>query len=139
MMHSPQIKDALSLSARALIALLFIPSGVAKLLGFAGATTYIASKGVPFPAIAAAIAVIVEVGFGLLLLSGFQTKWAALVIAGFTLVVTLVFHNYWAVAPDVFTVQRLFFFKNLAIVGGLMAIVAMGAGSWSIDGRRVSR
>jgi putative oxidoreductase len=133
---STQTQNALSLAGRALIALLFIPAGFGKIAGFAGVTGYIASKGVPLPAVAAAIAVLVELGLGLLLLIGFQARLAALGIAIFTAVITFIFHNYWAVPAEQMMMQQQAFFKNIAVVGGLLMIVAYGAGGWSVDGKR---
>ena len=133
---SVQIQNLLSLAGRALIALLFIPGGFGKIGGFAGTVGYIASKGVPFPEVCAAIAIAVELGLGLLLLVGFQARWAALGIAIFTAVITFIFHNYWAMPPEMVMMQKQAFFKNIAVVGGLLTIVAWGAGGWSIDGRR---
>lgn len=133
---SVQTQNLLSLVGRALIALLFIPGGIGKIGGFAGTVGYIASKGVPFPEVCAAIAIAVELGLGLLLLVGFQARWAALGIAIFTAVITFIFHNYWAMPPEMVMMQKQAFFKNIAVVGGLLVIVAFGAGGWSIDGRR---
>lgn len=129
-------QNALSLAGRALIALLFVPAGWAKIAGFAGVTGYIASKGVPLPAVAAAIAIVVELGLGLLLLVGWQTRWAALGIAVFTAVITFIFHNYWAMPAEQVMMQQQAFFKNIAVVGGLLAIAAFGAGGFSVDGKR---
>lgn len=136
MQPSPTTQNALSLFGRALIALLFIPAGYAKIGGFAGTAGYIASKGVPLPEVAAAIAVAIELGLGLLLLVGYQTRWAALGLAIFTVVITFIFHDFWAVPPAEVMRQQQAFFKNMAVVGGLLALVAWGAGGWSLDGRR---
>jgi putative oxidoreductase len=129
------LQTPFALIGRILIALLFVPAGFGKIAGFAGTVGYIASTGVPLPEVAAAISILVELGLGLLLLLGFQTRWAALGIALFTLVITFIFHNYWAVPPEQVMMQKLNFFKNLAIVGGLLGIAAWGAGAWSVDGK----
>ena len=130
------LQNPLSFIGRILIALLFVPSGFAKIAGFAGTAGYIASKGVPFPELAAATAVGVELGLGLLLLIGFQTRWVALGIALFTLVITFIFHNFWDAPAAQMVQQQQAFFKNIAVVGGLLTIAAWGAGAWSFDGRR---
>lgn len=129
-------QNALSLLGRALIALLFVPAGLSKIGSFAGVVGYIASKGVPLPEVCAAIAIAAELGLGLLLLVGFQTRWAALGLAVFTFVISFIFHNYWALPADQAMMQMQAFFKNLAAVGGLLTIVAWGAGGWSVDARR---
>jgi len=133
---SASTQNALSFVGRALIALLFIPGGISKIGGFAGTVGYIASKGVPFPALCAAIAIAVELGLGLLVLVGFQARWAALGIAIFTFVITFIFHNFWGVPAEQVMQQQQAFFKNIAVVGGLLAIVAWGPGGWSLDGKR---
>jgi putative oxidoreductase len=124
------LQNPLSLIGRVLLALLFVPAGFMKIGGFAGTVGYIASKGVPLPEVAAAIAIAVELGLGLLLLIGFQTRWAALGIAIFTLVITFIFHAFW-VDPA----QMQAFYKNIAVVGGLLTVAAWGAGAWSVDGK----
>lgn len=123
------LQNPLSLIGRVLLALLFVPAGFSKIGGFSGTAGYIASKGVPLPEVAAAIAIAVELGLGLLLLAGFKTRWAALGIAVFTLVITFMFHAFWADAA-----QAQAFFKNIAVVGGLLTVVAWGPGAWSVDG-----
>ena len=130
------LQNPLALAGRALLALLFVPAGFAKIAGFAGTAGYIASKGVPLPEVSAAIAIAVELGLGLLLVVGWQTRWAALGIAVFTAVITFIFHNYRAVPAEQMMQQQQAFFKNIAIVGGLLLVVAFGAGAWSFDGKR---
>jgi putative oxidoreductase len=129
-------QNAFALIGRVLIALLFVPSGWSKLTGFAGTVGYIASKGIPMPEVCAAIAVAAELGLGLALLVGFQTRWAALLLAIFTAVITPIFHNYWAVPEAQVYMQKLNFFKNYAITGGLLAFAAFGGGAFSLDGRK---
>ena len=129
-------QDFLALIGRALLALVFVPSGWSKLVGFAGTAGYIASKGVPLPEVCAAIAVAAELGLGLALLIGFQTRWAALGLAIFVAVITPIFHAYWAVPEAQVMMQKLNFIKNLGLVGGLSAFAAFGAGRLSLDARR---
>lgn len=132
---STQTRNLLSLLGRALIALLFIPAGISKIGSFAGVAGYIASRGVPLPELCAAIAIAAELGLGLLLLAGLQARWAALGLALFTVVITFIFHNFWSVPADQVMMQQQAFFKNIAAVGGLLYIVAYGAGGWSLDAR----
>ncbi|MCY7371503.1 MAG: DoxX family protein [Polaromonas sp.] len=129
------LQNPLSLLGRALLALLFIPAGYAKIGGFAGTVGYIASKGVPFPELAAAAAIGVELGLGVLLLIGWQARWAAIGIAFFTVVITFIFHNFWAVEAAQKMMQQQAFFKNIGVVGGLLLVAAFGPGAWSLDGR----
>ncbi|MBS0302535.1 MAG: DoxX family protein [Proteobacteria bacterium] len=130
------LQNPVALLGRLLIAALFIPAGIAKIGGFAGTAGYIASKGLPMPELGAVIAILVEVGVAAALLIGFKARWAALVLALFTLVAAAVFHNFWTLPADQQMVQQLMFTKNIAIVGGLLAFVAFGAGAFSLDARR---
>ena len=129
------LQNPLSLLGRALLALLFVPAGFAKIGGFAGTVGYIASKGVPMPEVAAAAAIAIELGLGFLLLIGWQARWAALGIAIFTVVITFIFHNFWAVEVAQKMMQQQAFFKNIGVVGGLLLVAAFGPGAWSFDGR----
>jgi putative oxidoreductase len=116
---------------RLLIALIFLFSGVGKILMPAMTQGYIASAGLPSPLLAYLIAVVVEVGGGALLVVGFQTRPVAVAMAIFTLAAALGFHHDFADQN-----QLIHFLKNIAIVGGLLQVVAFGAGAFSIDGRR---
>ncbi len=128
-------EDVAALVGRVLLAALFIPAGFGKLMGFAGTVGYISSAGLPLPQVAAAIAIIAELGLGLALLVGFKTRWAALGIAVFTVVASFGFHNYWSMPADKVMLNQMMFFKNLAIVGGLLAFWAFGPGRLSVDKR----
>ena len=136
MTRSTSAQDTLALVGRVLIAWLFIPSGYGKIAGFTGVAASIASRGVPFPEVCAAIAIAAELGLGLLLLVGWQARWAALGLAIFLAVITPIYHNYWAVPEAQQRIQRQSFNKNIGVLGGLLVITAFGAGRWSLDGRR---
>ncbi|HZY19516.1 MAG TPA: DoxX family protein [Ramlibacter sp.] len=132
-------QNAATLVGRALLAWLFIPAGFGKIAGFAGVVGYIASKGVPLPELCAAVAIAAELGLGLLLLVGWQARWAALGLAVFTAVITPIFHNFWAVPEAQKMMQMQAFWKNFAVVGGLLFVWAFGPGAISIDGRNARR
>jgi putative oxidoreductase len=123
------------LLGRILIALLFIPAGINKITGFGGTVGYIASKGLPLPQVAAAGTIVVEVVVGLALLVGFKARYAALILAAFTVAASVIFHNFWALPEAQKMMQQLMFTKNFAIVGGLLFIAAFGAGPLSVDRR----
>jgi putative oxidoreductase len=129
------LQDTMALVGRILIALLFIPAGFGKLTGFAGTVGYIASAGLPLPQVAAAIAIIVELGFGILLLVGFKSRVTAVVLAVFTVATAVFFHNYWSMPVDKVYVNQINFYKNLAIAGGLLFVAVFGPGRFSIDKR----
>jgi putative oxidoreductase len=126
-----------ALAGRLLLAALFLPAGLSKLTGFGGTVGYIASVGLPLPTLAAAVALILEIVAGLSLIAGAATRMAALALAFFTLVASFVFHAYWGVPAEQQMVQQLLFFKNIAVVGGLLTLAAWGPGAWSLDARRV--
>lgn len=130
------LPNALNLLGRLLLVALFLPAGITKLTGFSGTAGYIASVGLPAPALAAAVALLVEILGSLALLFGFGTRIAAIVLALFTLAASFFFHAYWSAPADQAYVTQLLFFKNIAIVGGLLILAAQGAGGWSLDARR---
>lgn len=130
------LQNPLSLAGRLLFAAMFLPAGIGKLTGFAGAVGYITSAGLPAPQLAAAFALSLEIIGSLALVFGAGTRVAALALALFTVVASFFFHNYWAVPEAQQLVQQLMFFKNVAIAGGLLTVAAWGAGDWSIDALR---
>jgi putative oxidoreductase len=119
---------------RVLIAAIFLYSGFGKIMAPEGTQAYIASAGLPLPIAGYVLAIIVEVGGGLLLLIGYQTRLVALIIALYSIVAALAFHNQFADQN-----QLIHFMKNFCIAGGLLQIVAFGAGSMSVDARRAAR
>ncbi len=130
-----KFQNAYALVGRLLIALLFVPAGLSKIGGFDGTVGYIASKGLPAPSLGAVIAILVEVGLGLALAFGFKTRATALVLAVFTVVAGIIFHNFWAMEAAQVMVNQIMFMKNLAIAGGLLGVVAWGAGAYSLDSK----
>lgn len=122
--------------ARVLLALIFIISGAQKLGDISGNAAYIASGGLPgfliYPTI------FVEVVGGIALAIGYQARIAALVLAGFTLLAGVLYHLIPAGAAEgmMAQMQMIMFMKNLSISGGLLMVVAMGAGAWAFDNRR---
>ena len=129
------IQNSLTFIGRLLFVLLFLPAGIGKLTGFAGTVGYIASVGLPLPTVGAALALTVEIVGSVALLAGFGTRTAALVLAAFTLVASFFFHNFWGAPADQAFVQQLLFFKNIAVVGGLLVLATHGAGAFSLDAR----
>lgn len=122
--------------ARLLLALMFVLAGFSKFAGLEGTAGYIASKGLPMPAVLAFATATLEVVGGLALIIGFQARLAALALGLFTLLATVLFHNFWAAPADQAFVQQLMFMKNLSVVGGLLFVFSMGAGPLSLDARR---
>ena len=130
------LKTPLLLVGRILLALMFILAGFGKLADIGGTAGYIASGGLPFPAVLAVIVGLLELLGGLAIVVGFQARWAALALGLFTLAASVTFHKFWAVPADQAFVQQLMFMKNLSIAGGLFIVAALGAGALSLDARR---
>lgn len=114
---------------RLLLAGLFIQAGWGKIGGYAGTAAYMASAGVP--GFLLPLVILTELGGGILLVLGWQTRIVAFLLAGFTVLTSLIFHG--NVADQM---QMLMFMKNMSITGGLLMIVAHGAGAFSLDARR---
>ena len=124
------------LVARVLLALMFVLAGVSKLTGLEGTAGYIGSVGLPAPMVLAVASGVLELAAGVMLIVGWQTRGAALALAVFTVVASVLFHNFWALPADKAFMQQLMFLKNLAVTGGLMFVFVFGAGSLSLDARR---
>ena len=131
-----KFQNPLALVARILLAALFVPAGISKIAGFAGTVGYIGSMGLPLPAVGAVLAILVEAGAGIALLVGFQTRFAALALAVFTVATAFIFHAYWSSPAEQMMVNQIMFMKNLAIAGGLLSLVAFGPGALSLDAKR---
>jgi putative oxidoreductase len=128
-----KMKDLTALVGRALMASLFIISGIGKLTGFSAVAGYIAAKGLPLPQVLAALTIALEVGGGLLLLLGVKARWVALAFVGFLIVITPIFHGFWDVPAAQAQAQQIHFLKNVAILGGMLLIAAFGPGRLSVD------
>jgi len=116
---------------RVLMATIFVMSGIGKLFAPAATMGYIASSGLPFAPLALAVAIAVELGGGLLLALGIRTRLVAAALAAFSIVTGLAFHH--AVGDQN---QMIHLLKNIAMAGGLLQVVAFGAGAYSFDNRR---
>lgn len=126
-------KDWAALIGRVLLAGMFVLSGFGKITGFDGTVGYIAGKGLPLPQVLALIAILIEFGGGLAVLAGWKTRWAALAFIVFLIVITPIFHNYWALPPEEAMGQQITFMKNVAILGGALLLFAFGPGRYSVD------
>lgn len=124
------------LIGRLLMANIFIVAGYRKIPGFAGTAEYMAAKmpGVDpnLIAVMLVLTIIIELGGGLMLLFGWQARIAALVIFLWMIPVTLVFHAYWGLPPEQMRAEFIQFQKNMAIMGGLLYVMAFGAGRFSV-------
>jgi putative oxidoreductase len=125
-----------SLIARIALAGIFVVSGFGKLTGPANTAAYIASHGLPAPTVLAVLAGIAELAGGLLIATGFRTRTAALVLAAYLVPVTAVFHNPAGLSGMDAMMQQIQLMKNLAIIGGLLAVATSGARGLSLDAYR---
>ena len=129
---NPNIQNSAALVGRILLAFMFILSGFGKITGFDGTVGYIGTK-LPMPQVVAVLTILVELGGGILLAVGFQARWAALALAGFTILAGLLFHNFWAVEAAQKMGQQINFLKNVSIAGGMLMVFAFGPGRYSVD------
>jgi putative oxidoreductase len=120
----------LSLIGRVLIGLPFVMSGLGKLAAYGKTTAMIAAVGLPVPPLAYAVAVLVELGGGLLLILGYQVRPVTIAQAIFTIAAAVSFHNNFADQN-----QMIHFLKDVMITGGLLQVAAFGAGAISLDTR----
>lgn len=124
------------LIGRLLISNLFIVSGFKKLTGFKIAAGYMAAKMPTLDPVLIklllTLTIAIELSGGLMVLLGWQARWAATVFFLWMIPVTFIFHAYWAVPPDQMQMQFIQFHKNMAIMGGLLFIIAQGPGAYSL-------
>ena len=123
----------LTLVGRCLIAALFLVAGCRKALAFAATAGYFAKLGFPAAEAMAGLAIVIEIGGGLALVFGWKARWAALLLAVFTLVATFMAHRFWQFDAAQYGNQLNHFLKNMAIVGGLGFVMAFGPGRASVD------
>ncbi len=129
------VNDALLAVGRVVIAILFVMSGVEKVMDLSATAAAIGGKGLPMPSVLAVATVVLELGGGLLIVVGWQTRIVALAVAVFTAVAGYFFHDFWHYpeGPQ-YTNNMIRFMKNVSIIGGLLMLCAAGAGRYSLDG-----
>ena len=118
---------------RILIALIFILGGIGKIGAPDHTVSEMASHGIPLPNILVWGVVALELGGGLLLIAGLFARWIALALFFYTLLLAVMFHAYWAVPAAQERVQHAAFYEHLAMMGGMLFVVAFGAGAYSVD------
>ena len=130
-MNSQSFSNLVMLAGRAMLATIFIVAGISKVGAFAGTQAYMESAGLPGMLLPAVIAL--EIGGGIAILVGFQTRIAAALLAGFTLLAAIIFHSDFSQQ-----MQSILFMKNVAIAGAFLLLIAQGPGQWAIGERRVA-
>ena len=116
------------LAARILLSAMFFMAGLSKIGAYAGTQGYMESQGVPGFLLPLVIGV--EVIAPVLLVIGWQTRYAAIALAGFTAAAAFMFHLNFADQ-----MQSILFMKNIAISGGLLLLATHGAGELSLDSK----
>jgi len=120
------------LVGRVLLVLMFIIAGYEKITDFDGTIGYMQAYNMPMTQVLAVIAIIIELGGGIMIAVGWKARWAAAALFIFVLVILFVFHAFWAVPADQFQLQKIMFMKNLAMMGGLLYVMAYGSGRFSV-------
>ncbi len=116
-----------ALAGRILIALIFLQSGIYKFMYYAPTLGYMIKAGLPFPEVLLIASGIIEIVAALAIIAGWNARWAAAALVLWMIPVTLVFHN-----PAGGQEQMAHFMKNVAIMGGLLVLWALGPGALSL-------
>jgi putative oxidoreductase len=128
--HLSSAQDRIVFAGRVLLAVIFVMSGLGKVVAPAATLASMKAAGLPFAALGLAGAALIELGGGIALIFGYRTRVAASILAVFALVTALIFHSAFADQN-----QLIHFFKNVAMAGGLLQVVAFGGGRLSLDAR----
>ncbi|MBX9917118.1 MAG: DoxX family protein [Nitrosomonas sp.] len=115
--------------ARVFLGQIFLLSGFFKINGYEGTQGYMEAMGVPGMLLPLVIAL--EIGGGLAIVAGWQTRWVSIALAAFTLAAAAIFHSNLSDQ-----MQMIMFLKNIAITGGFILLAVHGAGGYSLDNRR---
>lgn len=126
-------RDGALLAARILLMLLFVIFGWDKLTRFGDAIGFMSQTGVPDPPLAAVFAVVMEFFIGLGIVLGVMTRLLALLMAAYALATAIVGHPFWSMTGGAAVDAELNFFKNISIIGGLLALYVAGPGKYSVD------
>jgi putative oxidoreductase len=127
--------DGIILVARILLVTLFLVFGWDKLTNYAGALAYMAQVGAPLPALAALVAIVMEVVAACAVALGLCTRPLALLLAVYTLGAGIIGHRFWAAEGATRYMDAINFYKNISIMGGCLLLYVTGPGRYSIDAR----
>ena len=130
------IKNSGLLLGRFLLALIFLIAGISKVIDFEGSVHYLSAEGVGFAELLIGLAIFFEICGSLMIMFGWKTRYGAFMLFAFTLIVTLVFHDFWTYGAIEVENQMQHFLKNLALMGGTLYIMIAGAGLYSFDGKK---
>jgi putative oxidoreductase len=128
------------LLGRFLLGAYFIIPGVQKITQYEFMIQYMTKHSVPFIDVLLPVTIIFQILLGLLIIFGFKTKLSAFLLAAITLLISMYMHNFWDLPEGSDVVHETQnFFKNMAIMAGLLVLSARGAGEFSIDNWRSQR
>ncbi len=127
------VSDWAALIGRIALALMFVWSGYGKLADISSTVSYMSAYHMPFANVRVWPAALLELIGGLMLITGWQARFAALALAGFSIVSAVIFHNFWAVPADQAMNQAIHFMKNVTIMGGLLQVFAFGPGRYAVE------
>lgn len=125
--------DGWLLAARILLAILFLIYGWQKLLDYSGTVQFMVHEGAPWPPLAALVAIIMEFFVSIAIVIGIATRPLALLLALYTLGTALIAHHFWSMTGMARAGNEINFYKNISIIGGLVALYVAGAGRYSLD------
>ncbi len=129
-------ENLLVTTGRVLLGIYFILPGINKVTDFDGNSQYMAEHGMVFIPFLLVLTIILQIGGGLAMVAGYRTKLVAFMLAGLTLVISLVMHDFWTMEPGLQTSHEAQnFVKNMAIMAGLLVAGGLGGGAWSLDCR----
>jgi putative oxidoreductase len=123
----------LALIGRILMAIIFLISGLGKVAAPSATIGYITSLGLPAPTLGYIASMVLEVAGGVLMVVGYRTRMIAALLAVYSIITALIFHHAFGDQNQMFH-----FLKNVAMAGGLIQVVAFGAGAYSFDNRRLT-
>ena len=132
--HAPTtVNDLALLLGRVAIAALYLPSGFSKLMNLDAFISQVDGRGVPFAPVFAPLGAAIEFLGGLALLLGVQVRLASVLLLVFTVLATAIAHRFWEYQGAAERMQQINFFKNVAIIGGFVFLIAHGGGRWCLE------
>lgn len=135
------LQNLCTTTGRVLLGLYFIVPGITKITGYESTSQYMADHGMMFIPFFLILTIIIQIGGGMMMVVGLQTKIIAFLLAGLTLVISMVMHDFWTMPAGELQTghETQNFVKNMAIMAGLLAVAGLGAGPWSLDNKRQSK
>ncbi|SDB49827.1 DoxX family protein [Belnapia rosea] len=127
--------DLVLLIGRIALVLLFPISAYFKIIGWPGIVTTLTQQGAPLPFLGGVIAVAAEIILPLLIIIGFQTRWAAFGLILYTLGTSAIAHRFWEFTGGAQIGQIFSFFKNLSMCGGFLILAWTGPGRYAVQPR----